>query len=219
MVWYKSSSRSVSPLSLGLFDNDDLFCIVGYFLTTDSSVSATDQQTISIIFGDIHDQILNVVSNRCTNALYPTVHAWWKLTYRTSHNLWRDCIHGHGAKWHHYVILFSELRGSYYRLIMWMAEEGRSHPETPKTKEPSGLFFPPWQWSISENISSCKKWNGNILNLTIKGYFLRLNMRRKFPLIVWLSLFLSRRDFSTKDPWTAPDYSSSYDALNVRSFM
>lgn len=35
----------------------------------------------------------------------------------------------------------------------------------------------------------------NILNLTIKGYFLRLNIRQKCPLIVWLSVLSAREEF------------------------
>lgn len=67
------------------------------------------------------------------------------------------------------------------------------------------FFFFRLQWYVSDKKSSYKRCNYNILNLTIKGYFLRMNERRKCPLIVWLSLFFSRRDFSTTDPWTAPD--------------
>ena len=51
--------------------------------------------------------------------------------------------------------------------------------------------------TVSEKISSgsLHDKNINILNLTIKGYFLRLYLTRKCPLIVWLSLFCSRKHF------------------------
>lgn len=100
----------------------------------------------------------------------------------------------------------------------WSCRWPKKEDHTLKLQKRKNLLFfsPPGQWSISENISSCKKWNSNILNLTIKGYFLRMNERRKCPLIVWLSLFFSRRDFSTMD--SSGLYSSLYDGwLNVRS--
>lgn len=37
--------------------------------------------------------------------------------------------------------------------------------------------------------------NYNTLNLTIKGYFLRLNIRQKCPSIVWLSVLRAQEEF------------------------